>query len=620
MPISDLKAQINRLPQQPGVYLFLGRGGETLYVGKARTLRDRARSYLGAYGTSPRHDALLDEADTLDFIVTDSVVEALALENNLIKQRAPRYNILLRDDKTYPYLRLTVSEPAPRVLVARQVERDGDMYAGPFMPAQLARRAMSLSHRVFGIRSCNEIIDGKRGRPCLEYDIKRCLAPCVAEICGPEEYRDAVDRTRLFLEGRNDELVARLRREMGEAAEGERYEKAAHLRDAVKTLETLKARQQKMATTGQSDRDAFGLKVGPSGAVVQIFQMRNGKVIEKTELIYEGSAETDAPEVLAAALQQFYEEREAPPEIHIAEPVSPADAEALEGWLSVNAGRRVRIIVPRRGDKRGLLELASRNAAVAYQTRFNQPAMGSYDALETLRQAFGLAALPRRIECFDISTIQGSETVASMVVCEDGRMRRSEYRKFRIRGTADAGATPVDGAAIRDGFGVILDDFASMREVVFRRYRKVLEAGGPFPDLVLIDGGKGQLNAAYDALRELGLGNLVAAGIAKKEELLFVRGQDDPIALPPTSPALLLIQRIRDEAHRFALTFHRARRTKRDLTSELEEIPGIGPGRRRVLLRAFGSLSGVRKATREELTRVVGPRGADAILSFFANA
>jgi len=605
MAIGDLKSQITRLPQQPGVYLFLGRGGETLYVGKARALRDRVRSYLGAYGTSPRHDALLDEADTLDFIVTDSVVEALALENNLIKQRAPRYNILLRDDKTYPYLRLTVGEAAPRVLVARRVERDGDVYAGPFMPAALARRAMGLSHRVFGIRSCNEVIDGRRGRPCLEYDIKRCLAPCVAEICSLDEYREAVDRTRLFLEGRNDELVARMRAEMAEAAAAEQYEKAAHLRDALRTIETLQARQQKMATPGQSDRDAFGIKVGAAGAVVQIFQMRNGKVIEKVELFHEGTGE--APEILAAAVQQFYEAREAPPEIHVSEPLAAADSEALEGWLSIHAARRVRILVPKRGDKRGLLELASRNAAVAYQTRFNQPAMGSYDALETLRQALALPSLPRRIECFDISTIQGSETVASMVVCEDGRMRRAEYRKFRIR------------AAAHDDFMTVLDDFASMREVVFRRYRKALEAGGPFPDLILIDGGKGQLNAAYHALAELGLANLVAAGIAKKEELIYVRDREDPIALPPTSPALLLIQRIRDEAHRFAVTFHRARRAKRDLTSELDGIPGIGPGRRRALLRAFGSLTGVRRATREELTRVVGARAADAVLGFFAN-
>ena len=598
MAIGDLKSQIARLPEQPGVYLFLGRGGETLYVGKARALRDRVRSYLGAYGTSPRHDALLDEADTLDFIVTDSVVEALALENNLIKQRSPRYNILLRDDKTYPYLRLTVSEPAPRVLVARRVERDGDAYFGPFMPAALARRAMGLSHRVFGLRSCNEIIDGKRGRPCLEYDIKRCLAPCVAEICSLDEYRDAVERTRLFLEGRSDELVARMRTEMAEAAGAEQYEKAAHLRDALRTIDTLQARQQKMASPAQSDRDALGIKVGAAGAVVQIFHMRSGKVIEKVELVYEGSGE--AAEILTAAIQQFYAEREAPPEIHLSERLNDADVEALEGWLSVNSARRVRIVVPRRGDKRGLLDLASRNAAVAYQTRFNQPAMGSYDALETLRQVFGLAGLPRRIECFDISTIQGSETVASMVVCEDGRMRRSDYRKFRIR---EAGH----------------DDFTAMREVVFRRYRKVLEAGGPFPDLILIDGGKGQLNAAYDALQQLGLANLVAAGIAKKEELLYTRDREDPVALAHNSPALLLIQRIRDEAHRFAVTFHRARRTKRDLTSELEQIPGVGPGRRRTLLRTFGSLAGVRRATREELTRVVGARAADAIVKFFAD-
>ena len=616
MAIGDLKTQIGRLPMQPGVYLFQGRGGETLYVGKAAVLRDRVRSYLGAYGTSPRHDALLDEADTLDFIVTDSVVEALALENNLIKQRAPRYNVLLRDDKTYPYLRLTTSEAAPRVLVARQVEQNGDVYVGPFMPAQLARRAMNLSHRVFGIRSCNEVIDGKRGRPCLEYDIKRCLAPCVADICSLETYREAVEHTRLFLEGRTDELAARLRREMADAAEAERFERAAHLRDAIRTIETLQARQQKMATPGQHDRDAVGLKVGASGACVQIFQMRNGRVIERTELFYEtasgreaggeaggaaGGEASDAKEIVTAALQQFYEGREAPPEVLIPEALPEADVEALEGWLSVNAGRRVRLRVPQRGDARGLLDLASRNAAVAYQARFNQPALGSYDALETLRQAFALPALPRRIECFDISTIQGAETVASMVVCEDGRMRRSEYRRFRIRQAAH-------------------DDFASMREVVFRRYRKVVDAGGPFPDLILIDGGKGQLSAAYAALSELGLANLVAVGIAKKEELLFVRDREEPLAFPSNSPALLLLQRIRDEAHRFAVTFHRMRRTRRDLSSELDQIPGIGPGRRRTLLRTFGSVTGVRRATREDLTRVVGAKGADRILAFFADA
>ncbi len=626
MPIRDLKAQIARLPEQPGVYLYYNGRGETLYVGKARVLRDRVRSYLGAQGTSPRIDALLADAHRLEVIVTDSVVEALALENNLIKQRGPKYNILLRDDKTYPYLQLTTSETFPRLLVARRVENRDDYYAGPFMPAALARRTMSLTHRLFGIRSCNETITGGRGRPCLEYDIKRCAAPCVRELCTPDEYRRAVEHTRLFLEGRSDELLGTLRERMAEAAAAERYEQAAQIRDAIRTIETLRARQQKMASPERGDRDAFGLKLGPAGAVVQVFQMRGGKVVERVELVTEAAglmaadpgaraqpsdrpAETGSQreegEVLQAALQQFYADRVAPPEIHVPFAFPEADAELLERWLSTAVGRRVRLVVPRRGGKRGLLDLAARNAEVAYQARFNENVAANYDALETLRVVLSLSAVPRRIECFDISTIQGSETVASMVVCEDGRMKRSEYRKFRIRGSES-------GPRIQD-------DFAAMREVVLRRYRKVLERGGPFPDLILIDGGKGQLTAAYAALEALGLGSLVAAGLAKKEELLVVRDREEAIALAEGSPALLLIQRIRDEAHRFAVTFHRQSRARRDLRSELDVVAGVGPRRRKALLTAFGSLAGVRRATREELVRVVGAKCADAVLAHFAS-
>jgi len=652
MPIRELKTQIARLPEQPGVYLYYNGGGETLYVGKARVLRDRVRSYLAAYGISPRIDALLDEATRLEVIVTDSVVEALALENNLIKQRSPKYNILLRDDKTYPYLQLTTAEAFPRVLVARRVERDGNFYAGPFMPASLARKAMSLSHKLFGIRSCNEVITGERPRPCLEFDIKRCAAPCVRALCSAAEYRVAVAHTQLFLEGRSDELVATLRQRMTEAAADERFEQAAQLRDALKTIETLRTRQQKMASPEFGDRDAFGLKLGPAGAVVQVFQMRHGRVVERTELVTDAgglpaeagrhesetagshgseaadSHGSDAPEtgrpasdaspegipgvtdgdVLQAALQQFYSDRPAPPEIHVPIAFPAGDVEVLENWLSGRSGRRVRIVVPRRGGKRGLLELAARNAEVAYQARFNENVAAHYDALETLRVVLALPSAPRRIECFDISTIQGSETVASMVVCEDGRMKKAEYRKFKIRGSA---------FGVRRS-GTQNNDFESMREVVTRRYRKLLENGGPFPDLILIDGGKGQLSAAYAALEDLGLGGLVGIGIAKREELLFARDREDAIALREDSPALLLIRRIRDEAHRFAVTFHRASRTRRDLHSELDAIAGIGPRRRKALLMAFGSLAGVRRATREELVRVVGGKSADAVLAHFA--
>ncbi len=629
MPVHDLKDQLTRLPEQPGVYLWVNAMGETIYVGKARSLRDRVRSYLGAYGLSPRHDALLDEITRVEVIVTDSVMEALALETNLIKQRSPRYNILLRDDKNYPYLRLTTSEAFPRILVARSVEKTGDFYAGPFLPAKLARRTMTLSHRVFGIRSCNEVITGQRGRPCLEYDIKRCLAPCVAEICNEEQYGVAVANTRLLLEGRNDELVERLRDRMQSASDEERFEEAAQLRDALRTVQTLRDRQQKVASAALGDRDVLGLKVGPSGGAIQVFQVRGGRVVERVELGTDPGAIAGGPaDVLHAALMQFYELRVPAIEINLPEEID--DAEAMEEWLTARAGRKVKILVPQRGDKRALVELATRNAELSYRTRFNETTAAHFDALETLRARLSLPAIPRRIDCFDISTIQGSETVASMVVCEDGRMKRSEYRKFRVRGLRSTvpglrssikdsePRIPNPGSRLPDPRPPIPDDFAAMREVVQRRYRAVLEGGGPFPDLILIDGGKGQLSAAYEALEQIGLANLVAVGIAKKEELLFTRDQMEPLVLAEHDPALLLLQRIRDEAHRFAVTFHRKARSMRDLRSELDGIPGIGSRRRRALLTTFGSLAGVRRATREELEQVVGAKVARAVIDYFA--
>jgi excinuclease ABC subunit C len=635
MPIRDLKTQIGRLPEQPGVYLYFNAAGDTIYVGKARALRDRVRSYLGAYGVNPKTNALLDEADRLEVIVTDSVVEALALENNLIKQRAPKYNILLRDDKSYPYLQLTTGEAFPRVLVARRVERDGHTYAGPFLPARFARKTMALTHRLFGIRSCNEVITGKRGRPCLEYDINRCLAPCVDTICSDGEYRAAVQDTKLFLEGRSDELTEHLRQRMVEAADAEQYERAGQLRDAMRTVQTLHEQQQKMARAELGDRDVFGAKVGPAGAVILVFLVRRGRVIERIELVTEseGGAATSEADVLQAAVPQFYEMRVVPPEVHL--PADIDDAEAVGEWLSTRAGRRVQVLAPKRGEKRGLVDLATRNATLAYQTRFGQGTTANYEALETLRAVLHLPALPRLIECFDISTIQGSETVASLVVCEDGRMRRGEYRKFRVRGDEprDASRRGPAGAQLASGSGAeptlasagtnsapvrFLDDFAAMRQVVTRRYRKLLEAGGPFPDLIVIDGGKGQLAAAYEALESLGLANLVAVGLAKKEELVFTREHVDPIGLAANDPALLLLQQVRDEAHRFAVTFHRKARSMRDLRSELDAVPGIGPRRRRTLLTTFGSLAGVRRATREELVTAVGTRVADAVLAYFS--
>ena len=704
MAIGDLKKRIAALPEQPGVYLYLDDAGETLYVGRARSLRARVRSYLGARGSSPKTDALLDEVTRLEVIVTDSLVEALALEAHLIKQRSPRFNILLRDDKNYPYLQLTTGEAFPRVLVARRVDpRDGHTYAGPFLPATFARKTMSLTHKLFGIRSCNEVINGRRGRACLEYDIKRCVAPCVESLCSPEQYDEAVEHTRLFLEGRNDELVADLKRRMREASDDLRYEEAAQTRDAIRTIETLRDRQQKMSSVRLGDRDAFGVKVGPAGAVIQVFQMRGGRVIERVELAADvpagaGSAER---ETVQAAVQQFYEERTAPPEVHV--PVEIDEPEALASWLGERAGRKVRIGVPKRGEKRGLLDLATRNAALAYRSRYSDEARAGAAALDELRVVLGLPGAPRRIECFDISTLQGAETVGSMVVCEDGRAVRKEYRKYRVRGTswgeertsppgapprrrrggkgkASAAAGRASGAtnpapgAVRRAPGAnrapgatqapgaagrtpgasqapgettqapgatdqptgaaspargasdpaaaadprLLDDFASMREVVGRRYRRLLDDGGPLPDLVVIDGGRGQLSSAYEAFASLGLSNLVAVGLAKQDELVFTRDAAEPIVLDRASPALLLLQRMRDEAHRFAVTFHRKARSRRDLRSALDGIPGVGPRRRRVLLTRFGSVANVRRATREELVPVVGAKVADAVLAHFA--
>ena len=439
-----------------------------------------------------------------------------------------------------------------------------------------------------------------RDRPCLEYDIKRCIAPCVAALCSKEQYDEAVQRTHLFFEGRNDELIERLTDSMKHAASTERFEEAAHLRDAARTVQTLRDRQQKIATVRLGDRDAFGLHMGPAGAVVHVFLMREGRVLERVELAASEGISGSAAEILQASVEQFYVDRPAPAEVHLSS--APEDCELLEAWLSSRAGRRVQVLVPKRGEKRGLVELAVRNARIAYQARLIDTGLSQYDALETLRATLALAAIPRRIECFDISTIQGSETVAAMVVCEDGKMRKSEYRKFRISPANHAGS----------------DDFAAMKEVVTRRYRKLLEQGGPFPDLVVIDGGKGQLTAAYDALRDLGLANLVAVGIAKKEELIYTRDREEPIVFPKDDPALRLVQQIRDEAHRFAVSFHRKARTMRDLRSELDSVPGIGPRRRKALLVAFGSLAGVRRASREELTGVVGTKAAGAVLGYFA--
>lgn len=592
-----LTAKLENLPLRPGVYLFKDEAGAILYVGKARVLRDRVRSYFQASRPLELHKAgLVAEIADLELVVTDTEMEALALENNLIKQHKPPYNVRLRDDKNHPYLKLTLAEEYPRLYVVRRPGEDGNAYGGPYIPASLARRTAALARKLFGVRSCKETLDGHRPRPCLQYQIKRCLAPCVAEICSPERYREAATDARLFLEGRTEEVARRLRSQMEQAAGEERFEQAASLRDQVRALERLEA-PQKITTTDIEERDLFGACVEEGRAALQVFQVRDGKVVGRDAFLVPRVAEPEA--FLASSIPQFYSEgRYVPRELLVSE-VLP-EKELIEAWLSARRGSLVHVRVPQRGEKVRLLELVQRNARLAYDLEWRQARRQSQELLRGLRDLLDLEVEPRRIECFDISNIQGSDIVASMVAFNDGLPRKQDYRKFRVRG--------VSGAP---------DDFASMREVVGRRYRRLLEEGKDLPDLVLIDGGRGQLGAAAEALDELGIGDQPLASLAKKEELIFLRGREEPIALPRHSPVLQLVQRVRDEAHRFAVGFHRKARSARTLRSELDDIPGVGATRRRALLSRFGSVRGVRGASAAELELVVGRAVAARIRAHF---
>ena len=478
----------------------------------------------------------------------------------------------------------------------RRPAEDGNVYGGPYIPASLGRKTSGLVHKLFGIRSCKETLNGRRPRPCLQYQINRCLAPCVAEICSLDRYRQSCDDARLFLEGRTEEVVRRLRGEMEEAAAGDRFEEAASLRDQVRALERLET-PQKITTTELEERDLFGVYAEGDRAAVQAFSVRDGKVVAREGFLLDRLTEPET--VLATTIQQFYAAgRYVPREILVADEVP--DRDLLEQWLSQRRGTLVRIRTPQRGEKLRLLELVVRNAKLAFDLEWKHPRRQSQEILRALRDLLDLEVEPRRIECFDISNIQGSDIVASMVAFEDAQPRKSEYRKFRIKS--------VRGAP---------DDFASMREVVGRRYRRLLEEGKDLPDLVLVDGGKGQLGAAAEALDELGLGDQPLASLAKREELIFVRGRDEPIALPRSSPVLQLVQRVRDEAHRFAVGYHRKARSARTIHSELDDIAGVGPAKRRTLLRHFGSVRGVRGASEAELASAVGKATAARVRSHF---
>jgi excinuclease ABC subunit C len=596
----NLRAKLENLPSSPGVYLYKDEKGKTIYVGKARSLRSRVRTYFQeSRPFDVKTGKLVSETADLECIVTDNEVEALILESTLVKKNQPRYNVNLKDDKSFPYLKLTVNEPYPRIFITRRIKKDGALYFGPFLPASYARETMKLVNKYFKLRTCNLEIDGTLPRPCLDYQMKRCLGPCVQGLCTREEYRRAVGDVKLLLSGKTDELIRQLQRRMNEAADNLYYEAAAVYRDWIAMVREMSERQ-KMILEGQDDTDLFGYFQEGSRLALEVFAMRGGRVVGRREFYWEDLLSFDPNEFFSSALKQYYlQDTFTPKEIFI--PVDIEDAEVLEAWLTERKGSRVHVRSPKRGLKAGLLDLVMRNASMSFETRFRILKPKGEEVLKPLQEAVGLDALPRRIETFDISHIQGSDTVASMVVCENGQMKKNEYRKFKVES--------VKGP----------DDFASMREVVHRRYESLLEEDvGKLPDLILIDGGKGQLSAAVAALDDLGLENQAVAAIAKKEEVLFVKGREDqPIQLPRESPVLHLIQTMRDEAHRFAVSYHRRRREMRDLTSELDEIPGIGEVRKKVLLRAFGSLERVRQAKYEELAPYVGPRTAAQILEYF---
>jgi excinuclease ABC subunit C len=650
----DLLQKIRTIPTEPGVYLYKNAEGEVIYVGKAKNLRSRVASYFheGRWEDS-KTGTLVREAVDVDYIVVRNNKEALALEDNLIKKRKPRFNILLRDDKTYPYIKLTLGERWPRVYVTRRLRKDGSSYYGPYFPANLAYRIVDLIHRNFLIPSCKVDLTRFHNRPCLQYYIKRCLGPCVQDMTTPESYQESVHDVKLFLEGRPTDLSRSLHDRMEQAAASEEYERAARYRDLVATVEQLQERQRIAAAEGD-DADVFGYHCESGMLAVNLFHMRAGRILDRREFFWEDLPELELPELetaldknvassvpgyrvsnpnathnipevvaddastnnlssggfspgefFSALLKQLYiAQPYVPRNLYV--PVDFEDRETLEDLLSDQVAPgdtrapRVHILVPQRGDKRALIDLAGTNAKQSYDQRFRVLKPNARAIQEELQEVLGTPELPRRIECFDISHIQGAETVASMVVWEDGKMKKSDYRKFIIR--------TVEG----------VDDFASMREVVTRRYRRVLQEERPMPSVVLIDGGLGQLHAAATAIEALDIINQPLASIAKREEILYVYGQEkDPIALDHHSPVLHLIQLIRDEAHRFAVTFHRKRRQMRDRSTELREIPGVGESTTRRLLEHFGSLQAVRQADAAALSAVVTRVQAEAISTHF---
>jgi excinuclease ABC subunit C len=588
------------LPAQPGVYIFKDETGRPIYVGKAKSLRHRLRSYFQeSRPGDEKRDRMLDVAADLETILVDNEREAMALENNLIKQFKPRYNILLRDDKSYPFIKLTVQERFPRVYVTRRVKKNDSIYYGPYFPANLAYRIVDFIHRHFLVPSCNVDLTRYHPRPCLQYYIKRCLGPCVEGLTTVERYAEAVRDVRMLLEGRESDLVRSLHDRMAEASQELFFEDAARYRDQIMTVEELRERQKMAAWSGQ-EADILGFHQEGPLAAVNLFHLRGGRVLDRREFFWEDLECFHAGEFFSSLLKQIYlDQQYLPGEIHV--PVDFEDRELLQESLAERRGHPVKILTPQAGRKRALLELVARNARHSFERRFRILKPKTRQVLESLAEALDLPQPPKRIEAFDVSHTQGSDIVASLVVWDGGGMKKSDYRKFIVKTVAQN------------------DDFASMREVVGRRYKRLLEENKTLPDLVLIDGGIGQLHAAGEALERLGIINQPLASIAKREEILYLLGrEDDPVVLDHHSPALHLIQQIRDEAHRFAVTFHRTRRGNRELASELLDIPGIGEKTASKLLSHFGSLSAMQSLSAEELGQVVNPSQAQRIFAHFA--
>jgi excinuclease ABC subunit C len=591
--------RIKHLPTRPGCYLFKDAEGTILYVGKAASLRQRVRSYFNGQ-QSAKIQAMLAHTQDVDFIVTDSEIEALILESNLIKEHQPKYNVRLRDDKQFPYICVTVQEPFPRVFRVRRTRKDGARYFGPYADSGSLNETLSLLKKLFPYRSCDLAIPDETmhpepvlERPCLEYFIKRCTAPCV-RYTTRAEYTEVIQQVLLFLEGRHEEVLTTLKRRMQEAAAALNFEAAAHLRDQIAAVERVIERQ-KITTTDAVDQDVIGMAANGAEACVQVFQVRSGKVVGRDHFLLAGVEDGSDEEMLSSFLKQFYDRATHVPR-QILLPRAIEDATVIEEWLAGMRGGRVSLLVPQRGEKRKLVQMVTENAQEVLEQntlRWMSDSQRTARALKELQEALDLPTLPWRIECFDISTIQGTFTVASMVVFENGRPKNADYRRFKIKS--------VEG----------IDDFASMAEVIKRRFQHIRDDGDEKgwvqrPDLVIVDGGKGQLNAALDALHALNIDDLNVISLAKQQEEIFVPGRSMPILLPRTSQALYLVQRIRDEAHRFAITYHRQLRGKRATGSALDAVPGIGPARRKALIKAFGSVHGVKAASIEELIAVPG--------------